>query len=73
MRRSLICSLIAAVVAALCVGLTTQAETAAPGRSSGHLDAYTATVKAADLSGLARQGFEPVENRQTPDPHGGHR
>ncbi len=63
MRRSLICSLIAAVVAALCVGLTTQAETAAPGRSSDQLDVYTATVSAADLPGLARQGLDVSDQR----------
>ena len=66
MRRSLICSLIAAVVAALCVGLTTQAETAAPGRSTDQLDAYTATVSVADLPGLARQGLDLSDQRAVP-------
>ena len=68
MRRSLICSLIAVVLAALCVGLASQANSRTVGRSpdrlDGRLEVYTATVKVRDLPGLARQGLDVSAQRQ---------
>ncbi|MGH9249662.1 MAG: M14 family metallopeptidase, partial [Acidimicrobiales bacterium] len=56
MRRSLVISLAAAVVAALCVGFTTAS--AAPSASSDRLDAYTAVVQADEIPTIAQQGIE---------------
>ena len=44
MRRSLVISLVAAVVAALCVGLTTASAAPSAGSDPDRLDAYTAVV-----------------------------
>ena len=67
MRRSLVISLVAAVVAALCVGLTTASAAPSAGRDPDPLDAYTAVVQAAELPTIAQQGIDvsgqrPVAN-----------
>ena len=62
MRRSLVISLVAAVVAALCLGLTTAS--AAPSAGSDRLDAYTAVVQADEISMIAQQGIEVSGRRQ---------
>src|SRR5918996_2125513 len=61
MRRSLVISLATAVVAALCVGLTTAS--AAPG-DQDRLDAYTAVVQADELATIAQQGIEVSGQRR---------
>jgi hypothetical protein len=63
MRRSLVISLVAAVVAALCVGLTT-ASAAPAGRGPDRLDAYTAVVQAADIPAIAQQGIDVSGQRR---------
>ena len=67
MRRSLVISLVAAVVAALCVGLTTASAAPSAGSDPDRLDAYTAVVQADQLSTIAQQGIDvsgqrPVAN-----------
>ena len=62
MRRSLVISLVAAVVAALCLGLT--GASAAPSGDPDRLDAYTAVVQAADIPMIAEQGIEVSGQRQ---------
>ncbi len=64
MRRSLVISLVAAVVAALCVGLTTASAAPGAGRGPDRLDAYTAVVQAADVSAIAQQGIDVSGQRQ---------
>ncbi|HXU98111.1 MAG TPA: hypothetical protein VFP03_08435, partial [Jiangellaceae bacterium] len=64
MRRSLVISLVAAVVAALCVGLTTASAAPGAGRGPDRLDAYTAVVQAADISAIAQQGIDVSGQRQ---------
>src|SRR5262245_28347356 len=58
MRRSLPISLVAAVVATGCLGLTTAS--AAPGGESDpdQLDAYTAVGRAAEIPAIAEQGID---------------
>ncbi len=59
MRRSLIGPSLAAVVAAMCVGLTSATATApAAGRDPDRLDAYTVTVAPSQMSAIAQQGFD---------------
>ncbi len=62
MRRSLVISVVAAVVVALCAGLITAS--AAPGAGRDRLDAYTAVVQAAQLAMIAQQGIEVSGHRQ---------
>ena len=67
MRRSLVISLVAAVIAAVCVGLTTASAAPGAGRDPDPLDAYTAVVQAAELPMIAQQGIDvsgqrPVAN-----------
>jgi hypothetical protein len=61
MRRSLVTSLVVAVVAALCAGLT--GASAAPSTGSGRLD-YTAVVQVAEMPLIAQQGIEVSGQRQ---------
>ena len=58
MRRSLVISLVAAVVAALCAGFTTASAAPSAGRDPDRLDAYTAVVQADQLSAIAEQGID---------------
>ena len=58
MRRSLVISLVAAVVAALCMGLTTASAAPSAGRDSDRLDAYTAVVQADEIATIAQEGIE---------------
>jgi uncharacterized protein YqfA (UPF0365 family) len=58
MRRSLVISLVAAVVAALSVGFTTASAAPSAGRDSDRLDAYTAVVQADEIATIAQQGIE---------------
>src|SRR5688572_5326384 len=62
MRRSLVISLVAAVVAALCFGLTTAS--AAPSARPDRLEAYTAVVRAAQLATIAQQGIDVSGQRR---------
>ncbi len=64
MRRSLVISLVAAVVAALCVGLTTASAAPNAGRDSDRLDAYTAVVQADEIPTIAQEGIEVSGQRQ---------
>ena len=56
MRRSLVISLVAAVVVALCGGFATAS--AAPSAGSDELDAYTAVVQADQIPTIAQQGVD---------------
>jgi hypothetical protein len=58
MRRSLVISLVAAVVVALCAGFTTASAAPSAGSDSDGLDAYTAVVQADQLSTIAEQGVD---------------
>jgi hypothetical protein len=58
MRRSLVISLVAAVVVALCAGFTTASAAPSAGSESDGLDAYTAVVQADQLSTIAEQGVD---------------
>ena len=58
MRRSLVISLVAAVVAALCMGFTTASAAPSAARDSDRLDAYTAVVQADEIATIAQQGIE---------------
>ena len=67
MRRTLVISLVAAVIAALGVGLTSTPAAPSAGRDPDPLDAYTAVVQADQLSAIAQQGIDvsgqrPVAN-----------
>ena len=64
MRRSLVIALVAAVVAALCVGLTTASAAPSVGRDPDRLDAYTAVVQADQLSVISEQGIDVSGARQ---------
>src|SRR5262245_50113602 len=64
MRRSLVFSLVAAVVAALCVGGTTASAPPSAGGEPDPLDAYTAVVQPADISAIAEQGIDVSGQRQ---------
>jgi len=64
MRRSLVISLVAAVVAALCMGLTTASAAPSAARDSDRLDAYTAVVQADEIATLAQQGIEVSGQRR---------
>ena len=66
MRRSLVVTLVLAVVAALGAALTTAtaAPTPSAGRDPDQLDVYTATVAADQLSVLAQAGIDVTEQRQ---------
>jgi len=67
MRSSLIGSLVAAVVTAMCVGLTSATATpASAGRDPDRLDAYTVTVAPSQMSAIAEQGFEATGQRPVP-------
>jgi Zinc carboxypeptidase len=67
MRRSPVISLVAAVVAALCVGFTTASAAPSAGRDPDRLDAYTAVVQAAEISAIAQQGIEVTDQRRVAD------
>ena len=54
MRRSLVISLVAAVVAALCMGLTTASAAPSAAGDSDRLDAYTAMVQADEIATIAQ-------------------
>ena len=58
MRRSLVISLVAAVVAALCAVFTTASAAPSAGRDPDRLDAYTAVVPADELSVISEQGID---------------
>jgi zinc carboxypeptidase len=59
MRGWLLGSLVAAVIAGVCVGLApTTAKPEAPGRDPDQLDAYTVTVAPSELSAIAQQGYD---------------
>src|SRR5262245_38863785 len=66
MRRSLVASLVLAVVAALCAGLTVAAasSTANAPRQQDHLDVYSATVTPDELSVLTESGVDVSGQRQ---------
>jgi murein tripeptide amidase MpaA len=64
MRRSLVISLVAAVVATLCVGLTSASAQPSAGRDSDRLDAYTAVVQADEIATIAQQGIDVSGQRQ---------
>ena len=65
MRRLLIATIAAAVVTAMCAAFTTQTATsAAAGRGSDRLDAYTATLSDAQLPLVAGQGFDVTDQRR---------
>ena len=64
MRRSLVISLVAAVVAALCAGVTTASAQPSAGRDSDRLDAYTAVVQADEIATIAQQGIDVSGQRQ---------
>ncbi len=64
MRRSSVLSLVVVVVAALCVGLTTQSSVARP-PDDERLDAYSAVIPADQLGELAREGFDVGEARRS--------
>jgi hypothetical protein len=64
MRRSLVISLVAAVVAALCMGLTTASAAPSAARDSDRLDAYTAVVPADEIATIAQQGIEVSGQRR---------
>jgi len=64
MRRSLVISLVAAVVAALCMGLTTASAAPSAARDSDRLDAYTAVVQADEIATIAQQGIEMSGQRR---------
>ena len=64
MRRSLVISLVAAVVAALCAGLTTASAAPGAGRDSDRLDAYTAVVQADEMATIAQQGIDVSGQRR---------
>jgi hypothetical protein len=64
MRRSLVISLVAAVVAALCMGLTTASAAPSAARDSDRLDAYTAVVQADEIATIAQQGIEVSGQRR---------
>ena len=65
MRRSLVISLVAVVVAALSSGLVTAP--AAPSAVPDPLDAYTAVVQADQIPAIAEQGIEVSGQRQVAD------
>ncbi len=58
MRRSLVMSLVAAVVAALCVGFTTASAAPSAGTDPDRLDVYTAVVGTDELSAISEQGID---------------
>jgi len=67
MRRSLVISLVAALVVALCSGITTASATPRAGSDRDRLDAYTALVQPAQLPAIAQEGIDvsgqrPVAN-----------
>jgi hypothetical protein len=62
MRRILVGSALAAVVTALCAGLSTAG--AEPGRDDGRLDVYTVTVPSEQVADLARQGLDVSDQKQ---------
>jgi zinc carboxypeptidase len=64
MRRSLVISLVTAVVAAGCVGLATASAAPSPGRAPDPLDAYTAVVQPADVSAIAQEGIDVSGQRR---------
>ena len=65
MRGWLVGSVVAAVVAGVCVGLApTTAKPEAPARDPNQLDAYTATVTPSQLPAIAQQGFDISGQRQ---------
>ena len=57
-------TLFAAVVAALCVGLTAASAKSGAGRHPDQLNVYTAVVQAADLPGIAQQGVDVSAQRR---------
>ena len=64
MRRSLVISLVAAVVAALCMGLTTASAAPSAGRDPDRLDATAPVVQAGEIATIAQQGIEVSGQRQ---------
>jgi hypothetical protein len=67
MRKPLVLSLVAAVVVALCVALTTAPASPAPASGAHRLDVYTATLTQAQLPALAKQGLDIVDQRRVGD------
>jgi len=57
-------TLFAAVVAALCVGLTAASAKPGAGRNPDRLNVYTAVVQAADLPVIAQQGIDVSGQRR---------
>ena len=58
MRGWLVGSVVAAVVAGVCVGLApTTAGPSVASRDPGQLDAYTVTATASELAAITEQGF----------------
>ena len=57
-------TLFAAIVVALCVGLTAASAIPSAGRNSGPLDAYTAVVQTADLRMIAQEGIDVSGQRR---------
>ena len=64
MRRTLVISLVAAVIAALGVGLTSTPAAQSAGRDPDPLDVYTAVVQPDQLSSLAQQGLDVSAQRK---------
>lgn len=58
MRRSLVISLVAAVIVALCAGFATASAAPSAGSEPDGLDAYTAVVQADQLPTIAQQGVD---------------
>jgi hypothetical protein len=64
MRRPLVISLVAAVIAAVGMGFTSASAAPSVGGDQDRLDAYTATVQPAQIKAIAEQGIEVSGHRQ---------
>ncbi len=64
MRRSLVISLVAAVVAAFCVEFTPASAAPSAAADPDRLDAYTAVVQPAQIATIGQQGIEVSGHRQ---------
>ena len=64
MRRTLVISLVAAVIAALGLGVTSPPAAQSAGRDPDPLDVYTAVVQPDQLASLAQQGLDVSAQRK---------
>src|SRR5262245_37058462 len=68
MRKPLVLTLVAGLVVALCVALTTAPASPAPAApGSDSLDVYTATLTQAQLPAVAKQGLDIADQRRVGD------